>query len=195
MKVNGLLPLSPSLPSSSSLQRTFNTEFSLMTAVRLFFQPKPYIQQQIQSFLTSYSSYHLIGFQIRMGSGGADFRDSHKFLRMSALEKFIQFAEEYRIANHFAEEEVKWFISTDSSEVERNLTSRFPSQIIVARGYTRGHSAQLQANVNAFNRAIMDVSILSQCEYMILTNHSSFGMIARMIAPKPAFAIVPAIGY
>lgn len=194
LRDNGLIPLNPSLPSPS-IERVFNTEFSIMTAVRLFFQPKSFLKKHINSFLSLYHPYHLIGLQIRMGSGGADFRDTHKFLRMSSLQRFVQYAEDYRLYQGYKEDEVRWFLSTDSSEVERNLTASFPGRIIVASAYSRGHSAQQKANINAFNRAVIDVSILSHCEYMVLTNHSSFGMVARMIAPNPLFAIVPAIGY
>ncbi|KAK8817419.1 hypothetical protein WA556_003312 [Blastocystis sp. ATCC 50177/Nand II] len=177
------------------LQRTFFAEFPLMTAVRLFFVPKLPLQALIDQTLRQAQSFHLIGLQVRMGSGGADFRDSHRFLRMAALRSFVQLAENYRVARGIPEDGVKWFLSTDSSEVERNLTATYPGRVVVASGFGRGHSSSEFANRNAFYRAVIDVGVLSRCEYMVLTNHSSFGMIARMLAPAPLFSIVPAMGY
>lgn len=177
------------------LQRTFFAEFPLMTAVRLFFVPKLPLQALIDQTLRQAQSFHLIGLQVRMGSGGADFRDSHRFLRMAALRSFVELAENYRVARGIPEDGVKWFLSTDSSEVERNLTATYPGRVVVASGFGRGHSSSEFANRNAFYRAVIDVGVLSRCEYMVLTNHSSFGMIARMLAPAPLFSIVPAMGY
>ena len=190
------LGFSPSFSSPDPrLQRTFFTEFPLMTVVRLFFTPKPFLQAIIDQTLHNMQSFHLIGMQIRMGSGGAVFRDTHRFLRMAALRYFVELAETYRTARGIPEDKVKWFLSTDSSEVERNLTASYPGRVVVASGFERGHSSSEFANRNAFYRAVIDVGVLSRCEYMVLTNHSSFGMIARMIAPSPQFSIVPAKGY
>ena len=130
-----------------------------------------------------------------MGSGGADFRDSHRFLHFSAVSTFVSLAEEYRKAHGYSENQVKWFLSTDSSKVEKNLMDSFPDRVIVMESFRRGHSSQEKSNRNGFYRAVLVVTVLSQCEFIVLTNHSSFGMIARMLATKSSFAIVPAIGY
>ena len=90
---------------------------------------------------------------------------------------------------------MKWFISTDSSVVERKLKALYPEQVIVLDSFRRGHSSLVKSNRNGFFRAVMDISVLSRCEYLILTNHSSFGMIARMVSDSPVFTVVPARGY
>lgn len=130
-----------------------------------------------------------------MGSGGADFQDSHRFLHFSAVTTFISLAEEYRQRRGYKDTEVKWFLSTDSSKVERNLTKLFPDRVIGMETFRRGHSSQEKSNRNGFYRAVLDVAVLSRCEFMVLTNHSSFGMIARMLTTRPSFAIVPARNY
>ena len=199
-----VLPLSlNSIPTESplsdnafeKLEKTYYTEYALMSAVRLFFNPKPFLQQEISSFLEQWREFHLIGMQIRMGSGGADFRDTHRFLHLSALDRFIHLAEEYRNSRGYSSSQVKWFLSTDSTDVERKLASQFPGRVVTMTAYRRGHSSPEKANRDGYYRAVLDVSVLSRCEFMVLTNHSSFGMIARMLAKEPAFAIVPAIGY
>ena len=88
----------------------------------------------------------------------------------------------------------------EESEKEMNAARAYVASDIfrsnvVASGFGRGHSSSEFANRNAFYRAVIDVGVLSRCEYMVLTNHSSFGMIARMLAPAPLFSIVPAMGY
>ena len=183
------------VPSWEVSKQTYYTEFALMSSVRLFFQPKPFLRSYIDSFLTRWQSFHLIGLQIRMGSGGADFRDSHRFLHFSAVSMFVSLAEEYRKAHGYSENQVKWFLSTDSSKVEKNLMDSFPDRVIVMESFRRGHSSQEKSNRNGFYRAVLDVTVLSRCEFIVLTNHSSFGMIARMLTTKSSFAIVPAIGY
>ena len=116
-------------------------------------------------------------------------------MHFSAVSTFVSLAEEYRKAHGYSENQVKWFLSTDSSKVEKNLMDSFPDRVIVMESFRRGHSSQEKSNRNGFYRAVLDVTVLSQCEFIVLTNHSSFGMIARMLATKSSFAIVPAIGY
>ena len=186
---------SAELHDSERLLRTFYTEFALMSAVRLFFRPKPSLQREVDRFLAEWSSFHLVGMQIRMGSGGADFRDTHTFLKPEAITTFVSLAEEYRAARGFSSASMKWFISTDSSVVERKLKALYPEQVIVLDSFRRGHSSLVKSNRNGFFRAVMDISVLSRCEYLILTNHSSFGMIARMVSDSPVFTVVPARGY
>ena len=166
-----------------------------MSAVRLFFRPKQSLQREVDQFLSAWSSFHLIGMQIRMGSGGADFRDTHTFLKLEAVSTFVSLAEEYRVARGFSSASMKWFISTDSSVVERRLKALYPEQVIVLDSFRRGHSSLEKSNRNGFFRAVVDISVLSRCEYLILTNHSSFGMIARMVSDSPVFTVVPARGY
>ena len=192
--------LAPALSASRSaatqaLNRTLYTEFPLMTAVRLFFRPNVLVEEAAERVLRRARGYHLIGFQIRMGSGGADFADSHTFLKMDAVQTFIDRGEEYRIRRGIEVSRVKWFISTDSSKVERMLRQRYPGRVLVADGLHRGHSQQKSSSLTSFRRAVVDLSVLSHCEYLVLTNHSSFGMIARMVSPNPLFSIVPARGY
>lgn len=184
-----------SRPSGKVSKQIYYTEFALMSAVQLFFQPKPFLRSHIESFFDRWKSFHLIGLQIRMGSGGADFQDSHRFLHFSAVSTFISLAEEYRQRRGYKDTEVKWFLSTDSSKVERNLTKLFPDRVIGMETFRRGHSSQEKSNRNGFYRAVLDVAVLSRCEFMVLTNHSSFGMIARMLTTRPSFAIVPARNY
>ena len=107
--------------SLNELHKTFYTEFSLMTAVRLFFKPDVLIQRSTDLILSKAEGFHLIGFQIRMGSGGSDFTDSHTFLKMGSLQKFIDFAEAYRIQRGIEASRVRWYVSTDSSKAERKL--------------------------------------------------------------------------
>ena len=192
--------LAPSLDVSrpvatDALRRTLYTEFPLMTAVRLFFRPNVIVQEAVERVLSRAQGYHLIGFQIRMGSGSADFTDSHTFLKMDAVQRFVERGEEYRIQRGIEASRVKWFISTDSSKVERKLRQLYPERVLVADGLHRGHSQQKSSSLTSFRRAVVDLSVLSHCEYLVLTNHSSFGMIARMVSPSPLFSIVPARGY
>ena len=166
-----------------------------MTAVRLFFQPDVITQRRTDIVLSKAEGFHLIGFQIRMGSGGSDFSDSHTFLKMDSIQKFIDFAEAYRIQRGIDPTRVRWFISTDSSKAEQKLRALYPERVLSASSQRRGHSQEKSANLREFRRAVVDLNVLSQCEYLVLTNHSSFGMIARMVASHPLFSIVPARGY
>ena len=180
--------------SLNELHKTFYTEFSLMTAVRLFFKPDVLIQRSTDLILSKAEGFHLIGFQIRMGSGGSDFTDSHTFLKMGSLQKFIDLAEAYRIQRGIEASRVRWYVSTDSSKAERKLRELYPSRVSSGSSHRRGHSQQKSANLMEFRRAVVDLNVLSRCEYLVLTNYSSFGMIARMESQHPLFSIVPARG-
>lgn len=181
--------------SLNELHKTFYTEFSLMTAVRLFFKPDVLVQRITDIILSKAEGFHLIGFQIRMGSGGSDFADSHTFLKMDSLQKFIDFAEAYRIQRGIDPSRVRWYVSTDSSKAERKLRELYPARVLSGSSHRRGHSQQKSANLLEFRRAVVDLNVLSRCEYLVLTNYSSFGMIARMVSQRPLFSIVPARGY
>ena len=75
-----------------------------------------------------------------------------------------------------------WVLSTDSNLVEEELRAKYGEMIVTASGYRRGHSKTGAKDADGFTRAVIDLLLLSRCDYLVLTSHSTFSVIARTIA-------------
>ncbi len=66
---------------------------------------------------------------------------------------------------------VKWYISSDSSDVLNKLVKEFPNKIIIGNGLM-GH---VEEDPNAYERAILDVELMSRCNELVVTGGTTFG--------------------
>ena len=68
--------------------------------------------------------------------------------------------------------------------------------IVTASGYRRGHSKTGAKDADGFTRAVIDLLLLSRCDYLVLTSHSTFSVIARTIARDGVLHyMMPSRGY
>ena len=81
-------------------------------------------------------------------------------------------------------EKVVIFLATDSKEVYTLLSRKYRLPIIMASYYSVGHSAELRGygNIDYINRAMIDLQVLSNCDYLLTTFTSSFGNTASYLS-------------
>ena len=131
--------------------------------------PKDHIMNKVNHYVnTVFKNYYMIGIQLRY-QYIKDPLDTYKFLNCSFgieenLTKTIpNFELKYK--------GVKWFVTSDSTNVIERLKNEFPNKIITGEGQV-GH---IESNSNSYPRTILDVELLSRCDELILTGGSTFG--------------------
>jgi hypothetical protein len=75
----------------------------------------------------------------------------------------------------------KWFIASDSQDEINGILKIYPNKTFTTNEYTLGHIVSSQ---QSFNRAILDVELLSLCNELIVTGASTFGWVAAMKSLK-----------
>jgi hypothetical protein len=120
------------------------------------FRPVESIQKVIDSYTKNFN--HTIGVHIRRS-------DNVKAIEHSPIEKFISLMEK-EVSNN---QNVTFFLATDSTNEESLLKARFPGRIIA-------HSKESLSRTNpqAIHDALVDLFCLSKCNKLIGSFHSSF---------------------
>jgi hypothetical protein len=133
--------------------------------------PKDHILNKINYFVNNlFNGYFMIGIQLRYFYIQDPF-DTYNFLNcVVELENNIYKHGSYLKSNYKG---VKWYISSDSSNILNRLTKEFPNKIIIGNG-SLGH---VEEDLNAYERAILDVELLSRCNELVVTGGSTFGKI------------------
>ena len=68
--------------------------------------------------------------------------------------------------------------------------------IITSSLFKRGHSKTGAKNPDGFTRAVIDLSLLGRCDYLVLTAHSTFSVMARSLSRNESESFVmPSRGY
>ena len=147
---------------------------------RLLLNPNAELCALINQYISSLSSSFVIGIQLRVG-GKMRNRMDHIFKDSNAVNQTINSLKE-RINALSEERNVTVFVSTDSDSTLALLQkSLFPIPVIYVKEYVIAHSASIHAHYNytewigATKRAIVDMMILKECDYLVVTSYSSFG--------------------
>ena len=132
-------------------------------------KPKPTIQNQINFILnSSFKDYFVIGIQLRY-QYISDNEDTSKFVNCAMMI-------ETNLTNSIQNRKykgIKWFVTSDREDVLNRLVKLYPEKIIIGEGKI-GH---VEDNKNSYPRAIMDVELLSNCNELVITGGSTFGII------------------
>ena len=156
-----------------------------MEASRVFLRevmkPQPWVAAIVESVLQGTRDKYRVGFHIRMGNSGSAFKDSHVFLTKPAIWSFAERGEHVMKAAGRTQKDTVWVLSTDSNIAEETLRQKYGNMILTASGYHRGHSKTGAKDPEGFTRAVIDLLLLSRCDYLVLTSHSTFGVIAKTI--------------
>lgn len=164
--------------------------------LRVVMKPQPWVQCMVDDVLADAEAKYRIGFHIRMGNSGSAFKDSHVFLTKSAIWRFAERAEDVMKKEGKTTNDTAWILSTDSNIAEEELRSKYGNMIVTATGYKRGHSKTGAKDADGFTRAVIDLLLLRRCNYLILTSHSTYSVMARTIAGSEVpFYNMPSHGY
>ena len=80
---------------------------------------------------------------------------------------------------------VKWYISSDSYEVKRNLQTLHPDKVLLSQGKPL-HIAQDKAG---YSGAIIDIELLSRTDMIVMTGGSTFGMVSCLKSGRLNYVI------
>ena len=129
---------------------------------------KPNIKAKINNFIKKkFSGDFIIGLQFRF-----------HYLNKEDIQTFIKCALDIENNNkiNVSNRKVKWFISTDQDTYIEDLFKRYSDKILRGEGKI-GHIA---IESDAYERAILDIELLSYCNETILTGGSTFGFIGSL---------------
>ena len=132
--------------------------------------PKNHIMNRVNYIVDNlFKDYYMIGLQMRYFYID-DPLDTYKFIDCAfEIEDNLtkmdsKFNKKYK--------GVKWFITSDSSDVIDRLAKEYPNKIVIGEGKV-GHIVN---STDSYPRTIMDVELLSRCNDLVITGGSTFGI-------------------
>ena len=136
---------------------------------------------------TAFSRYPhpLLGLQIRTGGSSANTHERVVFFTLDKVNSILSFVDSFVKNNQLSN--VTLFLSTDSDEMAHAIRRKSKYSVISLNAYSIGHSSP-QRNRNrrslsgSLKRAVMDIYLLSKCDYLITTRSSSFGRTAHYLS-------------
>lgn len=157
---------------------------------------QPWVQSLIDGIVDPIQTKFLLGMHLRFGNSGGTFKDSHVFLQPNHVWNFARKAEEVLKNKGISVNDTKWILSTDSDRAELDLRGSYGDIIVTSSLFKRGHSKTGAKNEDGFTRAVIDLSLLSNCDYLILTAHSTFSVMARALSRNQTETyFMPSHGY
>ena len=99
--------------------------------------------------------------------------------------------------------QVKIFLATDNSEIERQLQAEFPDQLYTRDKWFAGPGDKIHFNEQcpdadkSLRDAIIEICLLAESDFLIYQHNSSFGMIAHFFfkaQENKVFTLVPSVG-
>lgn len=163
-------------------QRTISKQLS-----HLLFHLKRTLREQAR-MIEKEMNHPLIGLQIRTGSGLADFKDSASYMTMDRMSHVNSLIESI-IRNGLSNSTI--FLSTDSNAVQEYMKNT-TYNVVTADVYQIGHTARGRPGYDDsfIKRAVIDLYLLSRCDYLIVTKGSSFGDTAVILSSVTSVLVI-----
>lgn len=147
-----------------------------------FFLPNSKVTFYVNEFVQNLHRYPSLGVQIRTGGSLASDNEESVFFSQSTLYRVIDMINRVLTENYIFDYNL--FISTDSQEILTELKASFPQLMHTSDSFKIGHTASLRStnSDDHGNRALIDLMILSSCDYLIYTEDSSYGRLASALS-------------
>ena len=177
----GLLPASKEPVNATAMGMSIRSIW-----LRLLFNPTESLCSIINRHLATLHQRYMIGIQIRVGGSKANYAEK-EMLDWKGVNNAIQLVKNHMVKANLSSKDVFVFVSTDSDYVMRYIRNVFKQCQCVysATEYRIGHSAFGSTKQysrkrwrEATKRAIVDLMILKDCDYLVVTRKSSFGKFA-----------------
>ena len=165
-----------------------------LALMRLLLNPSSSLCEKINAHLRILHQRVMIGVQIRLGGQKANFVE-REMMPADTVDQAVSLIRAYMRKKKLQLNDVYIFVSSDSDFAIRKVRNAFKSQsqshkgttsIYVVNDYPIGHSAEAKIvrhkkkEWKAFTmRAIMDLLILKDSEYLIYSHKSSYGKFAH----------------
>ena len=178
--INYSIPINENSPTRKNDK--YYTDLSMEATrkfLRLVMKPQPWVEAMLNEVLDPIRDYYKFGMHIRMGNSGGTFKDSHIFLHFFDIWRFTREIQLVISFRHMNISQTRWLLSTDSDKAEEMLREKFGEYIVTSTEFKRGHSKTGAKNADGFSRAVIDLLLLGRCDYLVLTSHSTFSVMAR----------------
>lgn len=155
--------------------------------LRLLFNPNPSLCSIINNHLTILHKRYLIGMQIRLGGQKANYVE-REMLGIKGLRNAVHIVENHLKETGKTGKDVYIFVSTDSDYAARYIRKQFAycHCVYTVKEFEIGHSAfaaKQRSNKKkwrrATKRAIVDLMILKDSDYLVYSQKSSYGKFAH----------------
>lgn len=168
--------------SNEKLEALYQTGFEFAGHVlNNYWNLKPYLRDKAAQIVgEKFRSHFVIGLQMR-----------NEYLTVpSDIQLFVECALEIEASKRKKEIlgdgiKVKWFVASDKEEIVKILIDTYQDRIITGVG-SIGHVGH---HSGGYERALLDVELLSKCNDTILTGGSTFGFIGALKSQKKPFFI------
>ncbi len=135
--------------------------------------PNKLISDIVNAFVeTKFKDNFVIGIQMRYHYLMDGELFTYRFINCA-----LQIENDYLMRGNFSlkSKNVKWFIASDSEKYLKKLTNLYPDKILTASGPI----SHIQ-NPDGYQRAIIDVELLSKCDEILMTGGSTFAFMGAM---------------
>lgn len=173
--------------------RMFMGKMMRSALLQVLLNPEPTLCEQINRHIQVLKQRHLIGVQIRTGGQLANFKE-RSILGKFAVNHFANAVIRYMREKQLKPADVYLYVSTDSDvvymEMQRIFGAYNETMVYTVSDYRIGHSASRKSYSNTdqgknwesfSNRALMDLLILKESDYLVFSQGSSYGQFAHEV--------------
>ena len=151
--------------------------------LRLLLNPCQSLCTMINNHIQVLRERTIIGLQLRLGGQKANYVEK-EMLPVEVLSRVVSLVWRYMKARSLRLQDVYVLVSSDSDFAIRKIRKAFPTNTYVANDFPMGHSAEAKIRKAASwelytKRAIMDLMLLKESDYLIYSRKSSFGKFAH----------------
>lgn len=179
----GILPVTDVSMSAGTVGNYFKA-----VVLPLIMNPQPYLCEIINKHIAILKQRKIIGIQMRLGGTKANYKEK-LFLGPKCVDVFIQKIRTVMKEKEWDPDDVYVFVSTDSNfalnQVKKELNTPNNTIVYYVNEYAIGHSALGKTSAYGekvrdgfINRAIIDLLILKESDYLIYSQGSSYGQMA-----------------
>ena len=161
-----------------------NEEVSHLLSLVLF-QLNDTLRDQADTIFSKYP-HPLLGLQIRTGGTVSNTHEESLFYSLDKVDPIMSFVSSFARNNTLSN--VTLFLSTDSNAMIQAIKEKSSYPIVMLDVYSIGHSSPMRNHnslSSSLKRAVMDIYLLSKCDYLITTRSSSFGDTAAFLSSTP----------
>lgn len=159
-----------------------NEEYIYQSFFDLFIKPNTLTQNKITDLTRSWSNYCIFGFHVRTGDSAFS-RTPKKYNWHWKVDKSIQKA----LSLHHQcpqNKTIKWFVSSDSYSVKKWFTKNYKNYTITYKSVIVHTGHYYKTNAKGFRDAVIELYLLSKCDYRILRYESTYSYLSSVIPAK-----------
>ena len=165
-----------------SLNETEAEDSGYNMCMQSLFQPSDYLKHYLNPYLEVFSRHTVLGIHIRSGSS-ANWRDPDFHITKEIIE--MEFDRINEILTKSKDPLI--FLASDSDELQQVIKSRFGDIVFSVSSLDKQHVGKFSTQ-SGLLRAVMELHLLGQCDYLLLTKPSGFGDCGRRLnAKNPPF--------